>query len=62
MLWNYAIIEYHQLMVLYRYAIAHANEYLVLTGAGIEDLRICKKAIVMPWQRVCLSSLYSTSK
>ncbi|KAH2318555.1 hypothetical protein KXW82_002984 [Aspergillus fumigatus] len=27
------------------------NEYLVLTGAGIDDIRICKKAIVMPWQR-----------
>ncbi|RMJ23100.1 flotillin domain protein [Aspergillus sp. HF37] len=34
-----------------RYAIAQANEYLVLTGAGIDDLHICKKAIVMPWQR-----------
>lgn len=26
----------------------------MLTGGGIEDIRICKKAIVMPWQRVCL--------
>lgn len=34
-----------------RYAIAKANEYLVLTGAGITDLRITKKAIVYPWQR-----------
>ncbi|KAI9927397.1 hypothetical protein ASPWEDRAFT_175044 [Aspergillus wentii DTO 134E9] len=34
-----------------RYAIARANEYLVLTGAGIEDLRICKKAVVFPFQR-----------
>ncbi|KAL1982360.1 hypothetical protein VTN96DRAFT_1391 [Rasamsonia emersonii] len=34
-----------------RYVIASANEYLVITGAGIPDLRICKKALVMPWQR-----------
>ncbi|KAF7595052.1 hypothetical protein BBP40_007455 [Aspergillus hancockii] len=33
------------------YAIAKPNEYLVLTGAGIDDIRICKKAIVMPLQR-----------
>jgi flotillin len=38
--------------MLYRYIIADANEYLVITGAGIPDLRICKKALVMPWQRV----------
>ncbi|KAF7115365.1 hypothetical protein CNMCM5793_002181 [Aspergillus hiratsukae] len=34
-----------------RYAISQPSEYLVLTGAGIDDIRICKKAIVMPWQR-----------
>ncbi|KAH8425586.1 flotillin domain protein [Aspergillus melleus] len=34
-----------------RYAIARPSEYLVLTGAGIDDIRIAKKAIVMPWQR-----------
>lgn len=39
-----------------RYAIAKASEYLVLTGVGIEDLRICKKAIVFPGQRVCSST------
>ncbi|KAL2005360.1 hypothetical protein VTN00DRAFT_2571 [Thermoascus crustaceus] len=33
------------------YAISDANEYLVVTGAGISDIRICKKAFVMPWQR-----------
>jgi len=33
-----------------RYYIADANEYLVITGAGIEDIRIAKKAFVMPWQ------------
>ncbi|OJJ58869.1 hypothetical protein ASPSYDRAFT_202597 [Aspergillus sydowii CBS 593.65] len=34
-----------------RYAIAEPSEYLVLTGAGIPDIEICKKAWVMPWQR-----------
>ncbi|RAK95187.1 flotillin domain protein [Aspergillus ibericus CBS 121593] len=33
------------------YAIARPSEYLVLTGAGITDIKICKKALVMPWQR-----------
>ncbi|RAO71155.1 uncharacterized protein BHQ10_007167 [Talaromyces amestolkiae] len=35
-----------------RYYIASANEYLVITGAGIDDLRICKKALVYPWQKI----------
>jgi flotillin len=35
-----------------RYYIASATEYLVITGAGIDDLRICKKALVYPWQKV----------
>ncbi|KAL2848809.1 hypothetical protein BJY01DRAFT_211358 [Aspergillus pseudoustus] len=34
-----------------RYAIAEPSEYLVLTGAGIADIEICKKGWVMPWQR-----------
>ncbi|KAL2832893.1 hypothetical protein BDW59DRAFT_138851 [Aspergillus cavernicola] len=34
-----------------RYAIADPSEYLVLTGAGIADIEICKKTWVMPWQR-----------
>ncbi|KAL4807386.1 hypothetical protein BDV18DRAFT_168286 [Aspergillus unguis] len=38
-------------MRFYRYAIAQPSEYLVLTGAGIADIEICKKAWVMPWQR-----------
>ena len=38
----------------YRYAISRPSEYLVLTGAGIDDIKICKKALVMPWQRVWL--------
>ncbi|PKY05276.1 hypothetical protein P168DRAFT_281601 [Aspergillus campestris IBT 28561] len=40
-----------------RYAIARPSEYLVLTGAGIKDIRLCKKAIVMPWQRCARISL-----
>lgn len=35
-----------------RYCIAEPSEYLVLTGAGIADIEICKKAWVWPWQRV----------
>lgn len=33
------------------YNISEANEYLVVTGAGIEDIRIVKKAFVYPWQK-----------
>ena len=33
------------------YAVAEANEYLILTGAHIEDVRICKKALVKPFQQ-----------
>lgn len=33
------------------YQVAEANEYLVITGAGIEDVRIVKKAWVWPFQK-----------
>jgi flotillin len=33
------------------YKIANPNEYLAITGAGIKSLKICKKAMVWPWQR-----------
>lgn len=33
------------------YSIAEPNEYLIITGAGIEDVRICKKALLKPWQK-----------
>lgn len=36
----------------YRYAVARPSEFLLITGAGIEDIRICKKAFVFPFQRV----------
>ncbi|KAJ9615199.1 hypothetical protein H2200_001273 [Cladophialophora chaetospira] len=34
------------------YHISDASEYLVVTGAGVDDVRIVKKAFVYPWQRV----------
>ncbi|KAI9652072.1 MAG: hypothetical protein M1829_001965 [Trizodia sp. TS-e1964] len=34
------------------YYISEPNEYLAITGAGIESVRITKKAIVPPWQKV----------
>jgi len=33
------------------YSIADANEYLVITGYGVEDVKITKKAWVWPFQR-----------
>jgi len=33
------------------YNISDANSYLVITGGGIEDIKICKKAWVYPWQK-----------
>ncbi|KAL9105171.1 MAG: hypothetical protein Q9227_009595 [Pyrenula ochraceoflavens] len=33
------------------YNIAEPNEYLVITGARIEDVRIAKKALIKPWQK-----------
>ena len=31
--------------------VSDANSYLVVTGGGIEDIKICKKAWVWPWQK-----------
>lgn len=33
------------------YTIADANEYLVVTGYGVEDVKITKKTWVWPFQR-----------
>ena len=33
------------------YSIAEPNEYLVITGARIDDVRIVKKALIKPWQK-----------
>jgi flotillin len=40
-----------------RYCISEANEYLVVTGAGIEDVRVVKKAVIYPWQKVARISV-----
>lgn len=40
-----------------RFCISEANEYLVVTGAGIEDVRVVKKAVVYPWQKVARISV-----
>jgi flotillin len=39
------------------YHISDANEYLVVTGAGVDDVRIVKKAFIYPWQRVARISV-----
>jgi flotillin len=39
------------------YSIAEANEYLVITGGGIEDVRIVKKALIKPWQKCARISI-----
>lgn len=39
------------------YHISEASEYLVITGAGVEDVRIVKKAFVYPWQRMARISV-----
>ena len=31
--------------------VSDANSYLVVTGGGIESIKIVKKAYVYPWQR-----------
>lgn len=40
-----------------RYCISEANEYLVVTGGGIEDVRVVKKAVIYPWQKVARISV-----
>ena len=39
------------------YHISEANEYLVVTGAHIEDVRVVKKAFVYPTQKVARISV-----
>ena len=34
------------------YNVSDANSYLVITGGGIPDVKICKKAWVWSWQKV----------
>ncbi|KAL1301119.1 hypothetical protein HN51_045757 [Arachis hypogaea] len=33
-----------------KFKVANASEYLVITGAGIKDVKLAKKAWVFPWQ------------
>lgn len=39
------------------YRVADANSYIVITGGGIDEVKIAKKALVMPWQRDNLISI-----
>jgi flotillin len=39
------------------FAVASANEYLIITGLGISEIKVCKKAIVLPGQRLGRLSL-----
>ena len=39
------------------YSIAEPNEYLVITGARIDDVRIVKKALIKPWQKCARISI-----
>jgi flotillin len=39
------------------YHVSEADEYLVITGANIEDVRVVKKAFVLPWQKVARISV-----
>ncbi|KAL9613583.1 MAG: hypothetical protein Q9167_001865 [Letrouitia subvulpina] len=34
------------------YHVADANSYLVVTGGGVEDVKLVRKAWIMPWQKV----------
>ncbi|PWA45879.1 hypothetical protein CTI12_AA352060 [Artemisia annua] len=33
-----------------KYTVAKASEYLIITGAGIDDIKIAKKAWILPGQ------------
>lgn len=35
-----------------RYHVSDANSYLVITGGGVKDVKIVKKAWILPWQKV----------
>ena len=43
------------------YHVSDANSYLVITGGGIEDIKIAKKAWVLPWQKVHICQPYIKS-
>lgn len=39
------------------YHVSDANSYLVITGGGIQDINIVKKAFVYPWQKHSIISI-----
>ena len=39
------------------YHVSDANSYLVITGGGIEDLKVVRKAYVYPWQKYSTISI-----
>lgn len=39
------------------YHVSDANSYLVITGGGIKDISIVKKAFVYPWQKHSIISI-----
>ena len=39
------------------YHVSNANSYLVITGGGIEDLKVVRKAYVYPWQKYSTISI-----
>lgn len=41
----------------YGYHVSDANSYLVITGGGITDISIVKKAFVYPWQKHSIISI-----
>ena len=44
-------------MIIPWYYTTDANSYLVLTGGGIDDVKIVKKAMVQPWHNVSYISI-----
>lgn len=60
--WSPGKIFHHSLLtgsclkiVMYRYYISKPNSYLVITGAGVDNVKIKKKAFVFPFQKVSLA-------
>ena len=39
------------------YQIAEASSFLVVTGGGVEDIKVCKKAWIYPWQKCSVESI-----
>jgi flotillin len=39
------------------YMVSEANEYIAVTGWGIEDVKVIKKGIIYPGQKACKFSI-----